>query len=158
MMDWITVLSLIFIGITLIIAELIFIPGTTVVGIVGLIMAGFGVVLAYDYFDTTTASFILILTLGSSITALVWALRNKTWKRFSLADTMDGKFNEGLTADLKIGEEGFTVSALRPMGSAEFNNKIFEVKTQGTYLESGIKVKITKVVGNTILVEQIELI
>jgi membrane-bound ClpP family serine protease len=155
MMEWITVLSLIFIGIALIIAELIFIPGTTVVGIVGLIMAGFGVVLAYEYFDSTTGTIILLVTLGGTIGTIVWALRNKTWKRFSLADTIDSKFNEGLTAGLQIGDEGLTVSALRPMGSAEFNNKIFEVKTLGTYLESGTKVKITKVTGNTIFVEQL---
>jgi len=155
MMEWITVLSLILIGIALIIAELIFIPGTTVVGIVGLILAGFGVVLAYEYFDSTTGTIILILTLGGTIGTIVWALRNKTWKRFSLADTIDSKFNEGLTANLQIGDEGVTVSALRPMGSAEFNNKIFEVKTLGTYLESGTKVKITKVTGNTIFVEHL---
>ncbi|HMP99317.1 MAG TPA: NfeD family protein [Cyclobacteriaceae bacterium] len=153
MMEWITVISLISIGILLIVAELIFIPGTTVVGIIGLLMAAFGVVLAYDYFDNTTGTIIMTITLTGSIAALVYALRNKTWKKFSLANTLEGKFNEGLTAALNIGDEGITRSSLRPMGKAEFNNKIFEVKTLGTYLESGTPVIITSITGNAIIVE-----
>lgn len=153
MMEWITVISLISIGILLIVAELIFIPGTTVVGIIGLLMAAFGVVLAYDYFDNTTGTIIMTITLTGSIAALVYALRNKTWKKFSLANTLEGKFNEGLTAALNIGDEGITRSSLRPMGKAEFNNKIFEVKTLGTYLESGTPVIITGITGNAIIVE-----
>ncbi len=152
-MEWITVISLILIGILLIIAELIFIPGTTVVGIVGLIMASFGVILSYEYFGSTTGTIIFLVTLSGSLAALVYALRNKTWKKFSLSDINAGKFNEGMTDVLSAGDEGITVSALRPMGKAEFNNKIFEVKTLGTYLESGTKVVIAKITGQSILVE-----
>jgi hypothetical protein len=31
------------------------------------------------------------------------------------------------------------------MGSAEFNGKIFEVKTTGDYIANGVKVKIVKI-------------
>lgn len=152
-MEWVTVLSLIIIGLVLINIELIFIPGTTVVGIIGLVMVISGISLGYDYFGTATGSMILGVTLLGSIGSLVLALRNKTWKKFSLDTSIDSKFNEGLTSSLNIGDEGITLSVLRPMGKAEFNNKTFEVKTLGNYLESGTRVRISRITDNTIIVE-----
>ena len=45
---------------------------------------------------------------------------------------------------------------LRPMGSAEFSGKIFEVKTNGEYVSNGTKIKIIKVQAKNILVEPIQ--
>ncbi|MFT6941450.1 MAG: membrane-bound ClpP family serine protease, partial [Cyclobacteriaceae bacterium] len=53
-MDWIIVISLIVFGLGLIIVEVIFVPGTTVVGIAGLIIGTYGVYEAYSSFGTTT--------------------------------------------------------------------------------------------------------
>jgi hypothetical protein len=41
---------------------------------------------------------------------------------------------KGMAANLNEGEEGITISVLRPMGSAEFNGKIFEVKPRANIL------------------------
>jgi membrane-bound ClpP family serine protease len=56
---------------------------------------------------------------------------------------------------LSEGEEGITVSALRPIGTADFHGKIFEVKTSGEYVSNAIKIKIVKIRVNDILVEPI---
>ncbi len=45
-------------------------------------------------------------------------------------------------AILAVGQEGITLSALRPIGKAEFEDKEFEVKTLGNYLETGTPIKI----------------
>ena len=69
---------------------------------------------------------------------------------------IESKVNEGLTAHLNEGEEGVTVSALRPMGTADFHGKIFEVKTSGEYVANAIRVKIVKIRVNDIVVEPIQ--
>lgn len=61
-----------------------------------------------------------------------------------------------MAAHLTEGEEGVTVSALRPIGSAEFQGKIFEVKTSGEYVSNAIKVKIVRIRLNDIVVEPIQ--
>jgi len=154
-MEWLTVISLIVIGVVLIIVEIIFVPGTTVVGIIGGILAAVGVIFSFNYFGDTVGW----ITLGS--TALLsggmfyWSLRTGAWNRFSLKSTMTGRVNEIDTTSLKVGEEGKAVSALRPMGKAELGGKFLEVTTLGGYIETGTRIKIVRVSSNQIVVEPV---
>jgi membrane-bound serine protease (ClpP class) len=54
---------------------------------------------------------------------------------------------------LNIGDVGTTRSALRPMGTAEFGNLNYEVRTTGSFLDSGTPVKIVQILSNQIIVE-----
>ena len=65
----------------------------------------------------------------------------------------NSKVNEGIMAYVQIGDEGVTISTLRPMGKAEFHDKTFEVKTSGNYVERGERVKITRIDSHQIVVE-----
>jgi len=58
-------------------------------------------------------------------------------------------------ATVQIGDEGITLSTLRPIGKAEFNSKTYEVKTSGNYVDRGEKVKITQIESHQIVVEPI---
>lgn len=154
-MEWITVISLILIGITLIVIEIIFIPGTTVVGIVGFIVMLVGIVVSFSYFGQSTGWLVLG---GAAVTTglLVFlSLRSNAWERFSLKTTIKSKVNEGFLSNLKVGEEGITVSALRPSGKADINGKLYEVTTLGNFVDSGTRVKIARVSLNQIIVEPI---
>lgn len=153
MIMWIIILSLLLIGLALIVIELIFIPGTTVVGLLGFIFAGAGVLIGYQHFGSDTGLYILIGTLVATLAALFYSFRSGAWSRFSNKSSNDGKVNEGITGGLSIGDEGVTLSTLRPIGKAEFNSKTFEVKTQGQYVETGQHVRIIQIRLNDIVVE-----
>ena len=56
MMEWITVLALIIFGLCLVVVEIIFVPGTTLVGVMGFLFLVAGVYLGFEYFDNTTAA------------------------------------------------------------------------------------------------------
>jgi membrane-bound ClpP family serine protease len=75
------------------------------------------------------------------------------WNRFSLKNTIDSKVNEGQADLLKEGEEGTAISALRPMGKADFEGKQYEVSSLGPFIESGTKIKIIKIASHHIIVE-----
>ena len=92
-MDWIGVIGLILIGISLLIVELVFIPGTTIFGIIGLGCLLFGIYLGYDRFGSTTGSVILISTLFLSAIFVYYSLRGKSWERFALKSSVDSTFN-----------------------------------------------------------------
>jgi membrane-bound ClpP family serine protease len=155
MLMWIIILALLMIGLGLIIVELVFIPGTTVVGLLGLIFTITGVVISYSHFGNDIGFYVLMGTMVATLVALFYSFRTGAWARFSLKSSNSSKVNEDILVDLHIGDEGVTISTLRPIGKAEFHERIFEVKTLGNYIEQGQRVKITQMYSNQIVVEPI---
>jgi membrane-bound ClpP family serine protease len=155
-MEWITVISLIAVGLILVVVEIIFVPGTTVIGFIGFGLMVVGLVLGFNYFDDTTGWLIAGGTALSSGLIFYWAFRSKAWERFALKTSINSKVNEGELDNLKVGDEGTTVSALRPMGKAELGGKMVEVTSMGTYVESNTQIRIVRISSNQILVEPIK--
>lgn len=155
MIEWITVVSLILFGLALIIAEIIFVPGTTVVGILGFIFLIIGIALSFSYFGAETGWTTVGVTAVASGLIIYYAFKSNVWGRFSLRSSIDSKVNEGETLAVTVGMEGNTVSALRPIGKATLGDKLYEVKTLGEYLDSGHKVRVIQVISNQIIVEPI---
>ncbi len=154
-MEWITIITLILIGIFLVIAEILFIPGIFFVGIIGVLCSLYGVYLSYDYFDSQTGTMVLIGTTILNILALVISFRGKTWRRFSLRESHDAKVNEDLSIDLKVGDRGTTVSTLKPIGKAIFNEKVIEVRSKGNYIDENVEIEIERIDTPKIFVKTI---
>jgi membrane-bound ClpP family serine protease len=150
---WTIIIALLIIGLALIIIELVFIPGTTVVGVLGLVFAIAGIVITYRHFGKETGFSILIFTAIATLVTLVYSFRSGAWSKLSLKSSMDSKVNEGMTASLKVGDIGKSISTLRPIGKAEFDARQYEVKTSGEYIETGTAIKIKEIISNQIIVE-----
>lgn len=155
MLMWILIFALLAIGLFLIIAELIFIPGTTIVGLLGFAFAAVGIVISYRHYGSNIGLYILLGMSATTLLTLVYSFRSNAWSKFSLKTSSDSKVNEGLMTSLIIGEEGKTISTLRPIGKAEFQNRQFEVKTTGDYLETGKRIRIIQIKSHQITVEPI---
>ncbi len=153
--EWLIVLSLIAFGLSLIVAEIVFVPGTTLVGIVGFAFLVFGVSLSFRYFGPTTGWVTTSSTTVAFFVVFYLCFKANVWSRFSLNSRMDSKVNEGEMDGLQVGIEGVTLSSLRPIGKAELNNKVYEVKTFGNYLDTGKKIRIVEILSNQIVVEPI---
>ena len=155
MVEWITILSLIIVGLALVIAEIIFVPGTTLVGLVGFVLMAIGVGLGFNYFGGSVGWTIAGVTAVVSGVILVYAFKANVWGRFSLKSTIDSRVNEGDRDGIVAGTEGTTLSALRPMGKAELLSRTFEVRTLGAYVEPGTRIRVTTVDASQIIVEPI---
>lgn len=155
MVEWITVISLIIVGLALVIAEIIFVPGTTLVGITGFALMVVGISLGFRYFGGSTGWTIAGVTAVASGVVIIYAFRSNVWGRFSLKTTIDSKVNEGELTGIAAGQEGIALSALRPVGKAELASRTFEVRTLGAYVESGTRIRVTQVSANQIIVEPI---
>ena len=91
MEEWLIVLSLIGFGLALIVAEIVFVPGTTLVGIIGFLCMVIGVSFSFRYFGTSTG---WITTAGSTAAFfLVFYLcfKANVWSRFSLTSKIESK-------------------------------------------------------------------
>lgn len=150
---WIIISSLLLIGLALIVLEVIFVPGTTLVGIIGVIFAGAGVIISYRYYGSDTGLYILLGTATVTAVALYFSFRSDAWSRFANKSAIKGKVNEGMTASLKLGDEGVAVSSLKPMGTVKFEAGRFEVKTLGDYVNVGTTVKIVHIEASQIIVK-----
>lgn len=152
-MSVISISLLILLGILLILIELLIIPGITVAGIAGFLFIGGGVFLGYHYHGFTTGNYMLAGTFVSSVLIVVLALKLKTWQRFGLKTTIDSKIDKLENADVNTGDEGLTVSRLAPGGKALIGDKLFEVRSEGSYIDEHVKVNVTRISGNRIFVE-----
>lgn len=153
LLDWIVVIFLVLFGLGLLVAEVIFVPGTTLVGIIGLFLTVAGIYMGFATFGNSTGYWLLAISGLIGIGATIYALRHDTWSRFSLSSSNKSKVNEDFPNQLTVGMRGKTMSELRPQGKAVFGDVISEVRTHGQYLSSNTEVRITKIQSNTIYVE-----
>jgi membrane-bound ClpP family serine protease len=157
MVEWLAVILLIFFGLGFIIAEIIFVPGTTLLGLFGLIFTIIGIIISYISFGAGVGTIVLVVAGIIGVGALVYSLKSGVWEKFALKGSINSKVNEGEKEVLQVGEEGITVSSLRPMGKGEFKDRIYEVTTLGNFLTTDTKIRIVSIKNNKIIVEPINL-
>lgn len=147
---------LILAGLLIIIAEVVFIPGTSFVGFIGAAFLIWGIARVYMTIGTTAGHIALSSTLVMLGFLFFMALRYNVWSRLALKDTIDSKFNDHLLDGLKVGDTGISKSALRPVGKALINDKEYEVQTLGGYLNEATAIRIIEIKQLKIFVEPLE--
>ena len=152
-MDWLIISLLILLGIGLIVIEIIFVPGTTVVGFLGFGLGGYGIYLGYDYFGNTTGHIVLGTSVLLTFVSIFYSFKSEAWKKFANKSVIYSKVNEGLTKNLNEGDLGETTSSLRPIGKGIFNDKEYEVTSRGNFIAEKQAIRIFKIENNKIIVE-----
>jgi len=149
------VVSLILIGLVLIFAEILIIPGVGIAGILGLLSMGGSCYYAFYEFGSTTGGIVtgvngLLLLLLS-----IYVLRAKTWKRFTLDTNIDSK---AVSFDqvLSVGDRGKTVTRLSPTGAVRVGNNVIEVKALEGMIDPGVEVEVVLIEDNKIYVSPVQ--
>ncbi|RLD37659.1 MAG: hypothetical protein DRI74_06110 [Bacteroidetes bacterium] len=154
-MPWIIILLLIALGIIFLLLELLVVPGTTFIGIIGFISLALGVYQTFVIYGINWGVFALIATSIVSVLMLILSLRSKTWKKAMLSTSIKSKVNQD-SKKISVGDEGITISRLTPMGKARFGNNFIEVSTFGDFLDPEMSIRIIEIKNNKIFVEPIE--
>ncbi|MDA0195340.1 MAG: hypothetical protein O2887_16625 [Bacteroidetes bacterium] len=154
-MDILIVVGLISLGLGLMIVELIFIPGTTIVGILGFGIYVYGVYSSFGAFGTTIGWIVLVSTMVISIAFVVYSLKMNAWDKFALKDVNKSRVNEDSPVALEIGKEGISISSIKPIGKGEFENREYEIRSMGNFIEENKPIKVIKIDNNRIFVEQL---
>lgn len=152
-MEWFIVIGLLLLGLGLIILELIFIPGTTIVGLIGLACAGYGIYLSYNYFGGTIGSIVLGFSVILTLSMVYNSLKSGAWERFSLKESIGSKVNEEMRMPM-VGDIGTATSALRPYGTCDFDGSLREAQSFGGFVDAGKKVRVIKLENSKIVVEE----
>jgi len=139
-------------GLLLILVEVLITPGI-IVGSIGVLFMGFGVYKTYDDYGIIAGNWMLFATFMATVMVIVWALRSNAWQRMSLKTILDGKSNEIELDKIAVGDEGKTLSALRPSGNALINGIKVEVSTIGESIDSYTDIVVKEINENRIIVK-----
>lgn len=145
------IITLILVGIVLMIAEILLIPGVGVAGILGLLSMGGSCWYAFHEFGTVTGAIVTAVTAVVLVAFAVVVLRAKTWKRMTLNTTIQSKVNQ-LAVELHVSDKGRTLTRLAPMGSARFGDEVVEVKALEGMIDPNVEVEICMIEDGKIYV------
>lgn len=149
------IIVLVLIGLLLLILEILVIPGTGVVGIIGFIMIALGIYYSYTVHGALTGHLVLGSSLVLSVAGVVLSIRSKTWKYAMLNTKLDGKAPSADDHQLQKGDIGTAVSRLAPAGTAVFDDIKIEVHTQGDFVDPGTRIEIFKIDQRKVFVKPI---
>lgn len=148
------IITLIILGILLIVAELVLIPGIFVTGILGLCSLGGSCYIAFMKYGQIGGIITVAVVLVLIITFTIIALRSKTWRKITLQTNIDSHI-DGTPAEkgIAVGDEGVTITRLNPMGKAMINGKTNEVSTQGSIIDPEKEIVVTLIDDNKVFVK-----
>ena len=151
-MSYPLLLCLILIGFVLLALEILVFPGTSVAGILGLAALVFSVYETFATHGSLAGWIMLVCVLVFLVVMLILILRGKTWKKFQLDTSLDGKVNVE-AEKVKVGQEGVAISRLAPMGTVEIEGTFYEAQSVMDLIDQKTKVKVVKVEGNKLWVQ-----
>ena len=149
-------LLLLLAGLGLIVAEIVLIPGSTVVGLLGVASILASVYLQYGDQFWTVASVSSILG-GLGMGLILWMLpQSRFASRFFLQTTLtEGSANWNANEAPKLeGRFGTAISDLRPSGVANIEGERVDVVSEGEFISVGTKLEVVRVEGRRVLVKE----
>lgn len=150
---WWIVVSLVVLGILLMLAEMLLIPGVGVAGFLGLASMVAACWCSFTLYGNIEGIITTIVTAILLTIMLIIVLREKTWKRFELGAEIKSTVNEDLS-ELKEGQVGKTLTRLAPMGTVEFEKGSFEAKSyNNSMVDPGVRVEILRIEDNKVIVK-----
>jgi membrane-bound serine protease (ClpP class) len=159
--------------------EIFLIPGFGVVGISGLFLIALSLIFSMQDFIIPRFEWewtlmgrnaivvcvgLLAAITGIAIIALMGP-KTKIFNRLTLKTQIDKTASEGsgwqddggVESDFSklIGKTGVAVTVLRPIGKAEIEGEIFQVETNGSFIQTESEIKVIKIQGNNIIVRSV---
>ena len=146
------VISLILVGLVLILAEILLIPGVGVAGILGVLSLGGSCWYAFYEFGNMTGGIVTGVVALLIVLTTIYVLRAKTWKRMSLETNIDSKAVEDDSSYVCVGDRGIAMTRLAPMGMVRFGERVTEVKALEGMVDAGSEVEIMMIDDHKIYV------
>jgi membrane-bound ClpP family serine protease len=137
----------------LLLVEILFIPGTTIVGAFGLLVSIAGIIYAFLSYDVQTAWLITGIAAVLNIGVIIYGFNSGVWNKFSLKSSIRGGTFDGRTDGFQVGMPGKALSDLKPFGKGVFGEQIVEIKSEGGFIGVNSDITIIKIENNKIIVK-----
>lgn len=149
------IISLILIGLVLIFAEVLIIPGVGIAGVLGVLSIGGSCYFAFHELGVMGGAIVTGVNALLLVLLTIWILRAKTWKKMTLDTNIDSRVNVP-DIDLSVGDRGRAVTRLAPMGTVRFGDSSVEVISQEGLIDAGTEVEVVLLEDKKIYVDTIK--
>jgi len=147
------ILTLIAVGLLLLLVEVYFTPGASIFGIIGIVCIVAANVLAFRELPLAVGWAVFFVSLIITVLFLVLLFRMLSSKNFVVNSELTDKVNVIDEQKFVVGQKGTTMTVLRPNGRAIFHDEIYEVYSQGSYIDENIPVEITRITSDKLFVK-----
>ena len=147
------IISLVIIGLILMFAEIMIIPGLGFAGILGVLSMGASCYLTFQDYGQTGGFITLGVNVVLTALFLIWALRTNVWKKVALETNITSKVNLPDVV-VQVGDKGTTATRLAPMGNARFGMASIEVTALYGMISAGTQVEVVMMDGQKIYVKE----
>lgn len=154
-MDILILAVLVLLGVGLIFLEVFFFPGTTFVGIIGVILLAGGIYFTYDKYGQTPAIYTGVISIVVSVGIIIIGFRSGAWKAAAVYEIITGRVNDLESLICKVGDKGVSFTDIRPSGKAVINDEKIEVYSLGEFIERNTIVQVVKIEQNKIYITKI---
>lgn len=146
------IITLIIVGLLLLFAEILLIPGVGFAGVLGLLSLGGSCCFAFMQMGNTVGAIVTVVNIVLVVGLGIYVLRAKTWKRLSLETNIDAKA-VSVDEELAVGDRGVALSRLAPMGTVKFDGKMVEVKALEGIIDPDVEVEIVLIEDGRVYVK-----
>lgn len=145
------IITLILLGLLLVLAEILLIPGVGIAGVLGLLAMGGSCAYAFMEMGNMTGIIVTSVNAVLLVALIIWVLRAQTWKRLSLETNIDSKAVVP-EVEVSVGDKGRSVTRLAPMGTVRFGDNSLEVTSMEGLIDPGMDVQVVAIEDGKIYV------
>ena len=156
-MNFLLIIFLIILGIILLLIEVTILPGITIAGIGSFLLLVYSVYLAFTSYGALIGILTLAFVLIAAPLIVYFLFKGKAGKTMVLNTVLTGIANEINPEKVKVGDVGITIGRLAPMGKIKVNDEVVEVRSTGTFVNPGEKVRIIHIEKSLVTVEPLNL-
>ncbi len=150
------VITLMIVGLLLLGAELIIIPGFGIAGILGIAALVASCWVSFVYIGTTAGVIVILVNIILVVATTILMLRSRTWKKLSLKTNIDSKVDVAPEEKgIAVGNRGIALTRLAPAGKVQIGENAIEAFTRDSLVEPGREVEVCEIAGNKIIVKEI---
>lgn len=150
------ILILVLIGVLLLVAELVLLPGISVAGIGSLLAFGAAIFYAFIQYGVLIGLVTLTAAVLLSVLAVFISLRANIWQRLSLKATIDSTSTPTPQQNnILVGQTGTTLTRLAPMGKVRVGEVTAEAKTIDGYINPRQSVEVIGFENTVVIVRAV---
>lgn len=147
------IITLIVFGIAFLLLEIFFLPGITIAGIAGGLCLAAAAWFSFSYYGATVGWYTVVAVVVIFSISVYLFIKTGVMDKISLRAEIKSTV-EGKDTNIKVGDRGVSLSRLAPIGNAEINGKITEVKSIRGFVDADTDIEVIAADKQEILVRR----
>ena len=147
------IITLIVLGIAFLLLEIFFLPGITIAGIAGGLCLAAAAWLSLSYYGATVGWYTVVAVVVIFSISVYLFIKTGVMDKISLQAEIKSTV-EGKDTNIKVGDRGVSLSRLAPIGNAEINGNITEVKSIRGFVDADTDIEVIAADKQEILVRR----